>query len=246
MAIIKCTHKTSALGKSVDVNVIIPNNPSTDKMKVLYLLHGLSDNNTEWQRYTSIERYMRNANDTIVVMPDGGRSFYTDMVHGGKYYTYISKELPEFINSLFRTSGKREDTYIAGLSMGGYGAFKLALRNPDKYYAAASFSGVLDIAAHLNMEGDWQKEAVAILGEDFSMETSEENLLYLLKKEFKIKPKLLQMCGTEDFLYADNVKFEKEAREKGFDLEYFEAPGDHNWDFWDMCIKRALEFFGIV
>ncbi len=245
MALITYIHKSAVLEKSAEVRFIIPDNIKCNQMRVLYLLHGLSEDSTSWQRYTSLERYIRHNTDTMVVMPDAGRSFYTDMAYGGAYYTYITQELPQIIASMFKVSQKREDTYIAGLSMGGYGAFKIALRNPEKYYAAASFSGVLDIASHLKAADVLPKEAFAIIGEKKDIDNSEENLMHLLKKEFKIKPKLLQMCGTEDFLYQDNINFKKEVEKYDFCYEYREGPGAHTWDFWDECLKYALEFFNI-
>lgn len=245
MALIRCNHKSSALGKASELTILVPETPKKEKLRILYLLHGLSDDYSAWLRYTSIERYVKYNSDTIIVMPDAGRSFYTDMVFGGSYYTYVTEEIPAFLKSLFNISEKREDTYIAGLSMGGYGAFKIALKNPEVYSAAASFSGALDVAASMKAGGEWKKDAHAIMGMDFSMEESDENLFCLLDKRFDKKPRLLQMCGTEDFLYASNLKFRDALKEKGFDYEYHEAPGGHTWDFWDECIKYALEFFGI-
>ena len=83
------------------------------------------------------------------------------------------------------------------------------------------------------------------MGEEFSLDESDENLFCLLEKDFAVKPRLLQMCGTEDFLYTDNLKFRDCLDKKGFEYEYHEAPGEHSWDFWDECIKYALKFFGI-
>src|SRR5206468_7967478 len=112
---------------------------------VLYLLHGLSDDDTIWLRRTSIERYVAPLG-LAVVMPQVHRSFYTDGVYGGRYWTFLSEELPELVGSLFRVSGRREDTFVAGLSMGGYGALKWALRQPQRFAAAASLSGAVDVA----------------------------------------------------------------------------------------------------
>ena len=113
---------------------------------VLYLLHGLSDDHTAWLRYTSIERYAV-ARGLAVVMPAAGRSFYADEAHGHRYWTYISEELPRVVGQFFRVSQEPADTFVAGLSMGGYGALKLALTHPDRYAAAACLSGALDLVA---------------------------------------------------------------------------------------------------
>ncbi len=245
MALIRINHKSSILGKASDIALIVPEKPAKRKLRVLYLLHGLSDDYSAWLRYTSIERYLKNNTDTIVVMPDAQKSFYTDMAYGNKYYTYITEEIPEFLTALFNVSSDRADTYIAGLSMGGYGAFKIALKNPDKFFAAASFSGALDIEGISSMNDDFKKETIAILGDDYSLKDSDENLLYLIDKDMPQKPELLQMCGTEDFLYQFNQNFKNAIKDKGFKFEYHESPGFHNWDYWDYCIKYALNFFGI-
>ncbi len=245
MALLTCNHKSEKLGKAVALTIIVPDNPKKEKLRVLYLLHGLSDDCSAWTRYTSIERYMRQNGDTVVVMPDGQKSFYSDMVYGDKYYSYITEELPEYLKTIFNISGKREDTYIAGLSMGGYGAFKIALSKPQNYAAAASFSGVLDVVPHMKEAGEWSELGTAIMGQNANPEKSGANLFYLLENGVSPKPRLLQMCGTEDFLYEDNKKFKNEIEKLDFEYEYEEFPGEHNWDFWDKCIRKAIKFFNI-
>ena len=111
---------------------------------VLYLLHGLSDDDTAWLRRTSIERYAE-ANGLAVVMPQVHRSFYADEVHGGRYWTFLSVELPQIVESTI--SRRREDTFVAGLSMGGYGALKWALESHTASQRPQSLSGALDIAS---------------------------------------------------------------------------------------------------
>src|SRR3712207_4064507 len=111
---------------------------------VLYLLHGLSDDDTIWLRRTSIERYVAPLG-LAVVMPQVHRSFYADERYGGRYWTFLSEELPALVDSWFRVSQRREDTFVAGLSMGGYGALKWALRQPDRFAAAASLSGAVGV-----------------------------------------------------------------------------------------------------
>ena len=117
--------------------------------KVLYLLHGYSDDHTIWMRRTSVERYAAEYN-LAVIMPAVNHSFYTNEAQGEKYWDYVSEELPEVMHRFFRLSKKPEDTYVAGLSMGGYGAMKLALTHPERFAAAASFSGAVDVAADVD------------------------------------------------------------------------------------------------
>jgi len=152
MALLTCHFFSEALGVSTAATVLLPESARGQigmggadvegPPPVLYLLHGLSDDETIWTRRTSIERYVAERG-LAVVMPRGGRSMYADEVHGGGYWTFLTQELPRAVQQFFRVSDRREDTFVAGLSMGGYGAFKWALREPWRFAAAASLSGAL-------------------------------------------------------------------------------------------------------
>ncbi len=155
MALIECNFFSEALGLSCSMNVILPQSVGKGMIgmketgagsapPVLYLLHGMSDDHTIWLRRTSIERYAAPLG-LAVVMPAVHRSYYTDMHEGGAYWTFVSEELPRIVESLFKVSADPRDRFVAGLSMGGYGAAKLALRRPDFFAAAASLSGAMDI-----------------------------------------------------------------------------------------------------
>lgn len=241
MAFFSCEYRSSALGKSTNINIIIPEGAEKGG-KVLYLLHGHSDNNSAWMRFTSIERYAM-ALGIAVVMPDADVSFYSDVKYGLKYYTYISEELPSYIARTFRLSAKCEDTYIAGLSMGGYGALKIALSNPEKYAGAASLSGALDVAFRVNVIKQWTDVFYKICGDE-NLETSRHNLFNLVEEisDNPVKPKIYVVCGREDFLYRDNCNFDKFIAGKGFDYKFVIEPGIHNWDFWDKQIYPAIAF----
>ncbi|MFD2881182.1 alpha/beta hydrolase [Paenibacillus rhizoplanae] len=167
MALIECKFYSEVLGLSTSMTVILPQQTTTQigmsnvskgtLHPTLYLLHGLSDDDSIWLRRTSIERYVAEMG-IAVVMPQVHRSFYTDMKAGGQYWTFISEELPALARSFFPLSPKREDNFVAGLSMGGYGAMKLGLRKPENWAAAASLSGALDMAHnYLNFEDSAQK-----------------------------------------------------------------------------------------
>jgi putative tributyrin esterase len=258
LALIQCDFFSEVLGISTSMCVILPQNTHSqigmngsankEKYPTLYLLHGLSDDHTIWQRRTSIERYVSDMG-IAVVMPNGGRSFYTDMKHGYKYFTFISEELPEIAKQFFPLSDKREDTFAAGLSMGGYGAFKLALSCPDKYAAAASLSGAVDMGSRVkNNEIEDTSELENIFGNLNSIENSENDLFFLARNISASngpKPKLYQCCGTEDFLYEDNINFKNFIEKTNLDYTYEEGPGIHEWKYWDDQIQKVLKWLPI-
>ena len=134
---------------------------------MVYLLHGLTDNCTGWHRFSRVEAYAR-AKGAALVMPEVQRSFYTDMQAGGAYYTYVSEELPRFCEGLFRLSSRPRQRYVMGLSMGGYGALKCALRAPERYAGCAAFSAVTDVNDYLEQRradpGPLGREAAALFG----------------------------------------------------------------------------------
>lgn len=215
-------------------------------LPVLYLLHGLSDDHTIWQRRTSIERYVA-ARRLAVVMPAVNRSFYTDQKHGYKYWMFISEELPQIVRTLFRISSRREDNFVAGLSMGGYGALKLGLRCPDRYAAAASLSGVTDLGRLVSDENpDRLAEGKMIFGSLDEYLGSDDDLFALAEKTARpgiSKPKLFMACGTDDFLYQDNLAFKPHIEKLGYDLAWSEKPGAiHEWGYWDEMIQQVLDW----
>lgn len=249
---------SDVLGHCISLEVLLPQTATSQigmnsvdggaTYPVLYLLHGHSDDQTIWMRRTSIERYVSELG-IAVVMPFGERSYYSDMQTGRPYWTFLSEELPKICRGFFpRISPRREDTFAAGLSMGGYGAMKLALRCPDRFGAAASLSGVLDIVSHVKGQmpgnaGFWN----AIFASPEALEASDDNLFVAAKKAAQAEnpPKLFACCGTEDFLYQNNQNAVKVFREAGLDLTYEEGPGTHNWVFWDQWIQRVLEWLPI-
>jgi putative tributyrin esterase len=218
------------------------------RYRTLYLLHGRTDDHTAWRRQTSIERYVEGLN-LVVVMPAVHLSFYTDMVHGGKYWQFISEEVPALVRDLFSLSSDRKDNFVAGLSMGGSGAFKLALTHPERYTAAASLSGGLDVADTVradNPRNDERKLEMLrnAFGDLDKVPGSKHDLIALAKQAAKspVKPRLYQCCGTEDFIYAQNVHFRNAVRKLPLDLTYEEGPGEHTWAYWDKMIQRVLEW----
>ena len=256
MALIHCQFFSETLDLSMAMNVIVPQPASSRQMGIasperkkhypaLYLFHGLSEDHSIWCRRTSIERYAAMYN-LIIVMPEVHRSWYTDINGGGKYWTFISEELPAIAEQFFAVSPCREDRFVAGLSMGGYGAFKLALRRPDKFSAAASLSGVLDICDYTIQQIDQgNEEILRIFGRSSAIVGSDNDLFNLVRKAKAggpPLPKLFQWCGTEDFLYKSNCAFRDLITPLGFDYQYHEGPGTHDWSCFDREIQRVLKW----
>ena len=204
---------------------------------VLYLLHGLSDDQSAWVRYTSIERYATAAG-LAVVMPAAGRSFYADEAHGHAYWSWISEELPQRVGEFFRVSERPQDTYVAGLSMGGYGALKLGLTHPDRFAAVASLSGAVDIRSLLTRE-----ERGEIVDRVFDGKFAASDDLYELLEaaDPAAVPPLYVGCGTEeDRLLEANTRLAEQAVAAGIDVTTDFRPGVHEWGLWDATIRDVI------
>ncbi len=248
MALIELKFFSQMLGMQTEAYVVVPQrstigeigikgNSDSKEYKCLYLLHGLSDDHTIWLRRTSIERYAADYG-VCIVMPCGAKSFYTDMKYGMKYFSYLTEELPSVISEFLKVSTKREDTYIAGLSMGGYGALKAALKKPEKYCAAAGLSSVADIKCGL-----FDDVLVSVFGEELNI-PDEEDLFFLAEKTNKssVKPRIYMGEGTEDFMYDANIRLKEQFEKLDYDFTYRESTGAHNWAFWDEYIQYVLKW----
>jgi len=248
MARIRCDFRSDTLGFGTSMTVLLPE-PAKGRpagFPTLYLLHGLSDDDTAWTRFTSLESYAAELN-LAIVMPQVQRSFYTDEAWGHPYWTFIAEELPRTARALFRLTDDPAKTFVAGLSMGGYGAFNPALRHPERFGAAASLSGVLDLAPRareLVTPQDplmWQR----IFGEPPLIEGTDNDLLRLLEK-VENPPPLFAACGTEDALHASNVRFRDACARRGIPLKTDFSPGVHDWAFWDAKIREVLAWLPLT
>ncbi|MDD5688091.1 MAG: alpha/beta hydrolase family protein [Elusimicrobia bacterium] len=252
MVLIHCNFVSKILGIWTSMNVLLPQPENTQKVftgkyPTLYLLHGLADDYSTWLRRTSVERYAESLN-LAIVMPDADKSFYTDMANGNKYFTFISEELPVIARSFFPLSSLRKDNFVAGLSMGGYGALKVAFRCPDKFIAAASLSGVTDIESTSAKSVMGETRYKNIFGETRKIKGSDNDLFYLAEKMAKLKgpkPMLYQCCGKEDKFYQDNVRFMKFGKKLSLNLTYEDGPGGHSWEYWDKNIQKVLAWLPI-
>lgn len=226
------------LPQDTDAQIGVDARESVGDLPVLYLLHGLSDDHSAWTRYTSLERYAEETG-VAVVMPAAGRSFYADERHGQRWWTWVSDELPTLVQRYLRVSTRREDTWVAGLSMGGYGALKLALRHPERYAGAASLSGALDAVALSRAP-----ERAAFFHRVFGGEPGpDDDLFALLETADPASLPLLHVsCGVDDVLLPQSERFVAAARARGLDPVTAYPPGGHEWAVWDAVVADVLRW----
>ena len=263
MAIFRISSMAETLGRTVPLTVILP----TDKVyfgdmprrepgkpyKTLYLLHGILGDDTDWLYGTRIARWAAEK-DLCVVMPSGENMFYIDQPDPGNHYgEFIGRELVEFTRKTFPLSHKREDTYIGGLSMGGYGAMRNGLKYSDTFGAIVALSSaflvdesLLVVNPNPTFPSDRQEYKKAVFGQDLEAAiASDKNPYVLIRQHLEQKkaiPDIFMACGSDDFLLAKNREFVSFLRENNVPVHYVEAPGNHEWDFWDTHIKEALDW----
>lgn len=269
MSLVTMNFESQYLNSNHEISVILPNKPrgispkdyygGQKRYKVLWLLHGTYGDHSDWLRRTNIELYACEK-DLIVVMPSALNSNYSNWdkcMMGYGMYDYLTEELMPLIYNWFPASDRREDNFIAGLSMGGRGTIKYAVNHPDKFVAAAVLSAApvdfhelteeylqLNNPFSLRMKGMVENAG----GLEAFLNSSENvwDILDSLARTGKL-PRLLFACGKEDTMIYDNLnKFKKHADKIGLKAEYLVLDGyRHEWRFWDLAIQHALEFFGL-
>lgn len=241
MALLRMEYASQALAMTTSLQIILPDQGPLCQAKAVYLLHGLTDNCTGWTRYSSCERYARERG-VVLVIPEVQRSFYIDGVYGLNYFTYVSQELPAALQRIFGLSQEREQNYIMGLSMGGYGALKCALTYPERYAGCGSFSGVTDLKAFLDTPSSslGKRECVALLGPE--LEVTPKNDLALLAGKAETLPPIYLSCGEQDGLYPMNCAFAEILKKKGTPYRFDYRPGGHCWNFWDRSLQDCFDY----
>ena len=215
--------------------------------KTLILLHGLSGNGAGWLYYTPLFR-LAEQYGLRVILPDGHRSFYQDMAHGGRYFTYIFEELPFLARALFGADTSPQNLLVAGLSMGGYGALRCALTGPERYACVGAFSAPTQLRSFVMNEeealqrGFWE-ERTAWFGSGNRV-PPESDLFVLASQCPGGLPPVFAACGRQDSLYDANVSFCSHLRALGRRVEWFEQDGDHDWLFWETALQQFLAFCG--
>ena len=217
------------------------------QLPTIYLLHGGGGGSSDWLRHTQIE-LLGNEKGFMTVSIDAMESFYTDMVHGRDYFTYATEEVPLVVQRLFPSSPRREDNYIAGFSMGGHGAMKLALRRPEMYKAVLALSGAKDMVKMAKLaEQMGIKASSSTIDEAFgsidNIYNSENDLMHLaleLKESGKEQPEIYLGCGTEDYGYELCREYSLFLENNGLHNQFISISGKHDFFFVNRMIKKAV------
>lgn len=258
MALIQVTFTSHSLMRTVPLMVVLPADKfDRDTLRpersfpTLYLLHGVFGNCTDWVSGTRIQRWAQER-DLAVVMPSGDNRFYVDQPDTADCYgRFIGEELVEITRRMFPLSRRRQDTFIGGLSMGGYGALRNGLKYNRTFGSIAALStanvtAVLD--SYLDDTDNFLQSKAYIQGlfGPLDQVPGSDKDLYALADSLAGKreeqPRIYMACGTDDSLLTVNRNLAQRLKRDGFDLTYREAPGAHEWDFWDSQIKQVLEW----
>lgn len=261
MALVEVTFPSYTLKRSVSFKALIPTDknfmPGQDtefqkeNCKTLYMLHGYTGDSNDYLLGTNIWEFSRKYN-IAVIFPSGENSFYLeDEEKGEDYSTFVGKELVEFTRSMFHLSEKREDTFIGGLSMGGYGAMINGLRYADTFSKIISFSGAY-IELNIADAGEFITDGVSdekyqkkVFGNPKNLRYTDKDPRYcieFLQKEGKSIPDIYFVCGEEDFLIEPNRKMHKYMNEKEVKHYYEEGCGSHEWAYWGGHLEPSLEW----
>lgn len=259
MSIVSMNFSSYYLQGNHEISIILPDRPrhllpkdfygGDRKFKVIWLLHGAFGDHTDWLRKSKIELYARER-DLCVVMPSACNSGYANWDHfamGFSMWDYLTEELMPLIYGWYPVSDQRADNYVAGLSMGGGGAIKLAVNYPEKFAGAAILSASprnLHEMDPVQNEKQWQR----IMNQAGSVEAylnSYENVWDKLAESAgrNILPRLYFAMGTEDPGYPQYMKFKQYAESIKLKATFEEGPGKHEWRFWDTYIEKAMQFF---
>jgi putative lysine transport system ATP-binding protein len=256
MAYISASIYVPELTRSIDVELLFPTDgllvDGREEVKgVITLLHGLYGSGKDWLRLSAAGRYAYDRG-YILICPSCGNSFYCDMVYGQPYYSAIVKYLSRQMDLIFKIPREREKNYIAGLSMGGYGAMRIGLLNPDRYAAIGAFSGALDMAAMVKnaAESPYRSFFTPVFGEKLEIPEDGDLIKLIAAAAGGVKKygqRIMITCGLQDeenyHVHSQNQNFLAAARKAGVEPFYREWDGAHVWHVWD---RSLAEFIGFI
>ena len=248
MAVFTGSFLSVELGRQNSVSVILPHDIMDEPaggFPVLYLLHGGAEDSRTWLYRSNIERYAMERG-ICVVMPDAGMSYFTDLPSGERYLTYISRELPQIMNAMFRIPSGREKSFIGGASIGGYGALKCAIARPQQYAGCIALSPIADLNRIIVREcNDGRRQFwKSICGEDMRME-SNVDIFHMMEEageQLAVSfPRVYFACGKQDEAFDDNLRLREAFNNLRIDFTFEQAGAGHDWDFWDVALQRGLD-----
>lgn len=243
MASITLSFHSEALERTVPLRALVPLEDAPHvPMPAMYLLHGLYGSEQDWFQYTRVMLWAR-AKGLAVFCPAGENGFYVNQADTGEaYMRYVGEELPAFTRRLFPLSSRREDTFIAGLSMGGYGALNAGLTYPETFGKVAALSAALRPWKRMDKPQGGCVQRPAYARALFGQDTEPWNTLTLARQCGARAPELWLSCGAQDDLLEENIALVDGLRQAGIPAYFDQPPGAHNWDFWDREIQRVIDW----
>jgi len=249
MALLNVKYHSEILGMPVEMAVVLPQSITENRQTfpTLYLLHEMGDGHTSWLRKTSLERYIDELS-LAVVMPAGHTSYYTDMYHGKSYFTFITEELPAICENMFPLSQSKNERFIAGNGIGGYGALKAGLSASHTFSLAAAFSSPIDIMRIVNRI-DKQK-AVDIYGQVDEISNSTENVYVAAEALLNVNkplPEIYLSCNAENGLLEENDSFNTYLLNLGVRTTFEKTMDEQtNWKYWDHSLDKFISWLTIA
>lgn len=241
MAHIRINYHSSILQMPIVLDVLLPQGHGG--YKVLYLLHGAGGDHASWILKSRIADYVEGAN-LAVIMPSGNNKFYVNNINGKDYFSFITQELTDMCQKWFKISKESVDRYIAGMSMGGYGAYYAALKKPSFYHCAFSYSGLLNIIERY--KSPQGLEMSPTFGTKQQLINNLYDLYQLINnnstKNVDNSTQFITFCGLQDSKRHMSEEFVQKAKKAGYTVLLQEEEGGHNWEYWDKCIKQTISY----
>ena len=258
MAYLRIEYFSNALRRTANFEMMIPEEPpagipwerneaQSRPMKTLFLLHGYTGKAGNWVPSGVAEKY-----NFAIVMPTAENSFYLNgEATGRQYQTLVGEELVDYVRKTFNLVKGPDDTYIAGLSMGGFGALHTGLAYPDRFGKIAALSSALIVHELKSIKPgggnqvanyEYYRECFGDLSTAAERDVNPEVLAHSLKAAGKKIPDIFMACGTEDFLIENNRTMHRFLEEENIPHEYHESKGIHDMVFWQEYIVKAAEW----
>lgn len=257
MISLHCDFQSYVLATRVHVDVYLPNiieftdsvedyrkQYTFEPFKTLFLLHGAWDSGQQWVENTSVIRMAEEAGIALV-LPSVGNTFYANTKYGVRYEEYFMDELIGFARGLFPLSDKREENFICGVSMGGYGALKTIFKRPDLFSKCAVMSAVVDLSYSARIIRAIGVETDNTIGKWKELKGSEYDLVPMIEAldgRYEELPEIFMIESREDYLRETNEAFHQLLKDKGIRHSYKDYPGMHEWKFWDEHMEECMEF----